>query len=65
MIPNHSARPMPGSDTNSAVPDLTRFRNRPIGFLWYYVLQHKLGHAVVIGSVILAVIASVRAPPSS
>jgi len=50
---------MPGSDTNSAVPDLTRFRNRPIGFLWYYVLQHKLGHSVVIGSVILAVIASV------
>ena len=50
---------MPGSDINSAVPDLTRFRNRPIGFLWHYVLQHKLGHCVVIGSVILAVIASV------
>ncbi len=39
--------------------DLTRFRNRPLGFLAHYVAQHKAGHAVVLASVVLAVIASV------
>jgi ATP-binding cassette subfamily B protein len=50
---------MSGSETLSAPADLTRFRNRPIGFLWHYVRRHPLGHAVVLGSVILAVVASV------
>jgi ATP-binding cassette subfamily B protein len=39
--------------------DLTRYRNRPLAFLWSYVLRHKLGHAVVLASVILAVTAAV------
>lgn len=39
--------------------DLTRFRNRPIAFLRHYVLAHRLGHAVVLASVVLAVTASV------
>ena len=39
--------------------DLTRFRGRPIGFLWNAVRRHPLGHSVVLGSVVLAVVASV------
>jgi ATP-binding cassette subfamily B protein len=42
-----------------APADLTRFRNRPIAFLAHYVGQHKAGHAVVLASVVLAVVASV------
>jgi len=43
----------------AAAPDLTRFRHRPIAFLWRYVLQNRVGHAVVLASVITAVVASV------
>ncbi len=39
--------------------DLTRFRNRPIAFLRHYAGRHKLGHAVILASVVLAVLASV------
>ncbi len=39
--------------------EMTRFRHRPIGFLWHYVSRQPLGHAVVLGAVILAVMASV------
>ncbi len=39
--------------------DLTRFRHRPIAFLRHYVMRNPWGHAVVLASVVLAVIASV------
>ena len=42
-----------------AAIDFTRFRHRPIAFLWRYVAQNPLGHAVVLASVVLAVLASV------
>jgi ATP-binding cassette subfamily B protein len=42
-----------------AARDLTRFRHRPIAFLWHYVAQNPLGHAVVLAAVVLAVLASV------
>jgi ATP-binding cassette subfamily B protein len=42
-----------------AAPDLTRFRHRPVGFLWRYVAQNPVGHAVVLAAVVLAVLASV------
>ncbi len=37
--------------------DLTRYRHRPLAFLASYVLRHWRGHAVVLASVVLAVIA--------
>ena len=40
-------------------PDLTHFRHRPIAFLWRYVAQNPLGHAVILAAVVLAVAASV------
>lgn len=40
-------------------PYLTRFRHRPIAFLWRYIAQNPLGHAVVLASVVFAVAASV------
>lgn len=39
--------------------DLTRFRGRPIAFLASAARRHWLGHAVVLASVVLAVVASV------
>ena len=39
--------------------DLTRYRNRPLAFLWRCAMKHKLGHATVLISVILAVFAAV------
>ena len=39
--------------------DLTRYRNRPIALLWRYAMMHKLGHATVLISVVLAVFAAV------
>jgi ATP-binding cassette subfamily B protein len=38
---------------------ITRYRNRPLAFLLHYVMRHRLGHAVVLVSVFLAVVASV------
>ena len=39
--------------------DLTRYRDRPIAFLWRYATKHKLGHATILITVILAVLAAV------
>ncbi len=39
--------------------DLTRYQHRTIAFLWRYVMKHKLGHAVIFASVVLAVFAAV------
>jgi ATP-binding cassette subfamily B protein len=41
------------------MPDLTRFADRPLAFVALYVRRHPRGHAVVLLSVVLAVIASV------
>ena len=41
------------------VADLTRYRNRPLAFLGRYILRHKIGHSVILASVILAVFAAV------
>jgi ATP-binding cassette subfamily B protein len=38
---------------------LARLRNRPLGFLFSYIRQHPLGHAIVLISVLLAVLCSV------
>ena len=37
---------------------LARLRNRPLGFLFSYVRQRILGHAIVLVSVLLAVVCS-------
>ena len=39
--------------------DLTRYRHRPLAFLWRCAMKHKLGHATILVSVILAVFAAV------
>ncbi len=39
--------------------DLTRYRARPLALLLHYVRRHRLGHAVILLSVVLAVVASV------
>jgi ATP-binding cassette subfamily B protein len=41
------------------VADLTYYRNRPMAFLGRYILRHKIGHGVILASVILAVFAAV------
>jgi len=38
---------------------ITRFQGRPVAFLMQYVKRHTPGHAVVLGSVVLAVLSSV------
>ncbi len=38
---------------------MTRFQARPLAFLFHYVARHRAGHAVIIGSVVLAVVCSV------
>jgi ATP-binding cassette subfamily B protein len=38
---------------------LARLRHRPLGFLFSYIRRHPLGHAIVLMSVLLAVICSV------
>jgi ATP-binding cassette subfamily B protein len=38
---------------------ITAYHGRPLAFLAHYVARHRLGHGVVLGSVALAVIASV------
>lgn len=43
----------------ASAADITRFRNRAVPFVLHYVMRRKLGHLVVLGSVIVAVIASV------
>ena len=40
-------------------PSITRFQGRPLAFLFHYVGRHRLGHGVIIGSVVLAVVCSV------
>ena len=39
--------------------EITRYRNRPLSFLFHYVKRHRAGHIVVLISVFLAVVASV------
>ena len=38
---------------------LLRLNARPVGFLWHYVCRHKLGHAIVFASVLIAVVCGV------
>ncbi len=38
---------------------LTALRGHPFGFLFHYIRRHKIGHAIVLGSVLLAVGCSV------
>ena len=40
-------------------PPITRYHGRPLGFLLHYVFRHRLGHAVVLASVVAAVFCSV------
>jgi ATP-binding cassette, subfamily B, bacterial len=39
--------------------EMPRLRARPIGFLWHYICRHPWGHAIVFGSVLLAVVCAV------
>ncbi len=45
--------------TPPSTPSLLRLRGRPFAFLIHHALQHKLGHFVVLGSVLAAVVCSV------
>src|SRR6185437_5569816 len=38
---------------------LRRLRAHPLGFLWHYVCRHPIGHAIVFGAVLVAVVCSV------
>ena len=38
---------------------MPRFQARPLPFLFHYVMRHKLGHGIILGAVVLAVICSV------
>ena len=38
---------------------LLRLRAHPLGFLWNYVCRHPVGHAIVFGAVLVAVVCSV------
>src|SRR6185437_11747346 len=38
---------------------MTRYRGRPLAFLLHYVRRHPVGHAVVLTSVVLAVVCAV------
>ena len=50
----------PSSVTSKFTPaQITRYQNRPLAFLLHYVMRHRLGHAVVLASVFLAVVCSV------
>ena len=40
-------------------PPIIRYHGRPLGFLLHYVFRHRLGHAVVLASVVAAVSCSV------
>jgi len=40
-------------------PAIIRFHGKPLGFLLHYVWRHRLGHAVVLASVVAAVFCSV------
>ena len=48
--------------TVTSKPDqatITRYRKRPLSFLLHYVMRHRRGHAVILASVTVAVVASV------
>ena len=40
-------------------PSIIRYHGRPLGFLLHYVFRHRLGHSVVLASVVAAVFCSV------
>ncbi len=40
-------------------PQIVRYHGRPLGFLLHYVFRHRMGHAVVLASVVAAVFCSV------
>lgn len=40
-------------------PPIIRYHGRPLGFLLHYVFRHRLGHSVVLASVVAAVFCSV------
>ena len=40
-------------------PTIIRYHGRPLGFLLHYVFRHRLGHGVVLASVVAAVFCSV------
>ena len=50
-----------GQHAKDRANDLPRLRARPTGFLWQYVRRHPCGHAIVFGSVLVAVTCSVSA----
>jgi ATP-binding cassette subfamily B protein len=55
---------MPRSDAQEPEPashDLTRFAGRPIGFMFHYVMRHRVAHAAILVSVLAGVICSVSA----
>jgi ATP-binding cassette, subfamily B, bacterial len=55
-----ACRPQPARRPSTPVRSpLTRFRGRPLAFLGQYVKRHAGGHAVILASVMLAVLAAV------
>jgi len=47
------------AEMGQGVAEISRLRARPIGFLWHYVCRHPWGHAIVFGSVLVAVVCAV------
>ncbi len=45
--------------STSAASEITRYRNRPLSFLFRYVKRHRAGHIAVLVTVFLAVVCSV------
>ena len=56
---HQGCRPPRRRTVTTQTATLLRYRGRPIGLLLHYVRGHALGHAVVFGSVFLAVVAAV------
>jgi ATP-binding cassette subfamily B protein len=46
-------------DMHMNVADLAGLRHRPLAFLFRFIRRHKVGHAVILSSVLLAVLCSV------
>ena len=47
------------AEMGHGVAEISRLRTHPIGFLWHYVCRHPWGHAIVFGSVLIAVVCAV------
>ena len=57
-MPELGRNRMPQGRMTAETADITRFQARPLRFLLHYVGRHRLGHAVILGAVVLAVICS-------